>query len=129
MISSLRGIRGGRAVVCGREEGQGRELTRARGLASRAASAATGGYGGGTVLGRGERELLGEPWLAGGARFGSRGAADTRRGEGGPGRARGDAGERERVAAWPRRAQELLPRDHDDNLAQIGPSPCSLGLR
>ena len=45
--------------------------------------------------------LLGGPGLAPG------GEAVTRRGEGGPGRARGDAGERE--ATWPPRARERAP--------------------
>ena len=40
------------------------------------------------ALGRGERELLGEPWLAGGPGLAPGGEADTHRGE-------GDLGEQE----------------------------------
>ena len=65
------------------------------GPASRVASAGDGWLGWRDGAGQGRESGSGSSGLAGGARLGSRGAADTRRAKGGPGRARGDAGERE----------------------------------
>ena len=125
--ASRRGVLGG---VCGSEGQQGDVLARAQELGSLPTCCSRMRRNPvGKVLAResgsgaGSLGLLGGPaWLqgSGGHPSGRRGAWESERGRG---------RERERVAAWPRRAQELLPRDHDDNLAQIGPPPSSLGLR